>query len=154
MYHCALQKMKNWIRKASITKNVSIIERAGLLSLISVQRIFSPKKREFVHSASSVLTVVSSISIWFDTNRCTFITYSQYIICRMMNTHYNGLVWLFLKILHRLPANGHLLYVIFSRKRIKNITQLCIDWCLIDWFETGLFRVRVQICNIICLILL
>ena len=51
-------------------------------------------------------------------------------------------------------SHRHLFYEISSRKRDKNIIQLCIDWCLIDRSETGLFHVRVQICNINCLIFL
>ena len=41
-----------------------------------------------------------------------------------------------------------------TRKRIKSFIQLCIDWCLIDRSETGLVRIRAQICNIISLIFL
>ena len=53
----------------SITPNLPLLckERACLQSLFSVQRIFSASKREFVHSAGAVLTVVSLIPIWFDT---------------------------------------------------------------------------------------
>ena len=40
---------------------------------------------------------------------------------------------------------------VFTRKRVKNFIELCIDWCLIDRFETHLFRVRVQMYNMVCL---
>ena len=42
-----------------------------------------------------------------------------------------------------------MLHEIVTNKRVKNIIQLCIDWCLSD-MATGLFRIRAQICNTIC----
>ena len=124
--------------------------------LIPVQRIFSATKREFVHSASAVL--VGNYLIW-QTNKYTFLTYSQsstlYNISDVewgntLSKNIRQITWFFVFMFW----HGHLLYEILIRKRIKNIIQLCVDWCLSDRFETVLFRIRVQIWNIICLILL
>ena len=96
--------------------------------------------REFVHHAGAICTIVLLIPFCFDIRinasyiMFTIIKTLQYIRCRMRNTHCSHKIWIFLKILDGLQANGHLLREMFSRKRIKNIIQLCIDWCLIDRF--------------------
>ena len=100
---------------------------------------------------SSLLMPIFAVHVYHNirhTKEYIFVTLSQPSILYHISdvewripTHYNYQICLFQKILDRLPA-WTFIYEIFTRKRAKNTIQLCIDWCLIDRFQTGLVRVR------------
>ena len=102
-----------WCRQTRLHQ-VETNTKACCQSLLRVQRIFSSKKREHVHSADAAFPIVWISPIWFDTpiniphNTFTIIDTLQCVRCR-----------------------SGIRIVITIMFRSKNITQICNTICLI-----------------------